>query len=298
MNIMKTKQLFWGFFLLTLGSIFLVDKFTFISLDWNFVWDLWPLALVFWGISVLTKSTPFKPFVSALFGIFIGIMLYGSVFSFSILDYPEYNDSSSYLYSEALDSNTTTANFKLDAGGGKFIIKGATDKLIEIHATGNNGYSFLTDQNDSAQYARLSINKGVHIFPNKIRTKLNIRLNSNPVWDCHLNIGASLGYFDLSEFKIRNLELNTGASKADIKIGNKYNRTLIKIEMGAANLKIRIPKESGCKIEGEMVMISKHFPGFIKDSASNYSTPNFEDAENKIFINIDGGVARFSIERY
>jgi len=75
MNIMKTKQLFWGFFLLTLGSIFLVDKFTFIPLDWNFVWDLWPLALVFWGISVLTKSTSFKPFVSALFGIFIGIML-------------------------------------------------------------------------------------------------------------------------------------------------------------------------------------------------------------------------------
>jgi hypothetical protein len=68
--------------------------------------------------------------------------------------------------------------------------------------------------------------------------------------------------------------------------------------MGAASLKIYIPKKSGCKIFGDMVLMSKYLDGFNKSDDGNYSTPNFDSTSKKIFINIDGGIASFEVKRY
>lgn len=297
---MKTKQLFWGFLLLTIGALFLLEKFTFIRMEWSFVWDLWPLVLVFWGISVLTKGTAFKPIVSALFGVFLGTMLYGSMFSFSNISYVDNDNYKVSSFSEPLDSLTTSAEFTLNAGAGKFIIKGNTNKLIDIYAKGMlNLLTFNTDKDDSMQSATLEMtNTGVHILPPRVSTKLNIRLNSKPVWDFYFNVGASKDYFDLSEFKVNSIELNMGASEAEIKLGNKYNSTDVEVKMGAANLKIRIPKSSGCELRGDMVLVSKRLNGFDKISPEHYATSNFDGSKNKIFIRIEGGVSKLSVIRY
>lgn len=297
---MKTKQLFWGFLLLTIGLLFFADKYAIISVEWNFVWDLWPLVLVFWGISVLTKGTAFKPIVSALFGIFFGTMLYGSLFSVTNINYVDEGDYQTKTYSAQIDSSTKYAEFQLNAGAGKFIIKGNTDKLAEVYAkSGEDFLSFNTERTDSTQFVELTMNdKGIHILPNKVTSKLNIRLNSKPIWDFEFNTGACINYFDLSEYKVRNIKLQTGASKADIKIGDKFDKTKMKIEMGAASLKIRIPKLSGCELYGDMVLFSKHLKSFEKITSSHYKTPNFDQAENKILIKINGGVSKLSIRRY
>ncbi len=297
---MKTKQLFWGFLLLTLGALFFFEKFTFVQIEWGFVWDLWPLVLVFLGISVLTKGTVFKPIISALFGIFLGSMIYGTLFSFSNIDYVENNNNTTNTFSETMDSTTTSAEFTLNAGAGKFIIKGNTEELIDIYARGmQNFLTFNTNKEDSTQFAILEMNNaGIHILPNRVSTKLNIRLNSKPVWDFYFNIGASSSYFDLSEYKVKDIELKTGASKADIKLGNNFSNTHLNIDMGVATIIIRIPKLSGCELRGDMVLISKKLKEFDKISSEHFETANFENAENKIFIRINGGVSKLSIIRY
>jgi len=297
---MKTKQLFWGFLLLTIGSLFLLEKFTFIRMEWSFVWDLWPLVLVFWGISVLSKGTAFKPIVSALFGVFLGTMLYGSMFSFSNIGYVDSDNYKVNTFSKQMDSSTTFAEFTLIAGAGKFIIKGNTNKLIDIYAKGSQKfYTFNTNSDDSTQFVDLTMNNGgIHILPNTVSTKLNIRLNSKPIWDFDFNIGASSSLFDFSEFKVKNIDLKTGASKAEIKLGSLFNDIHLKIEMGAASLKIRIPKSSGCELRGDMVLFSKKLKGLEKISSGYYTTDNFDKSKNKIFIQINGGVSKLSVVRY
>jgi hypothetical protein len=61
---------------------------------------------------------------------------------------------------------------------------------------------------------------------------------------------------------------------------------------------LQIPKESGCQIKGDMVMVAKDLEGFTEFDDKNYRTDNFESAKNKIEIKFDGGVSSLKVLKY
>ena len=140
--------------------------------------------------------------------------------------------------------------------------------------------------------------KSFSIFDGKIKNKLDIELNENPIWDMKLDIGAAKASIDLTKFKVKNLDLNTGATQVFLKLGDDYENTNVDVEMGAASLEIYIPKDSGCKVTGKMFLISKDLEGFSKIRKRHYETKNYETASNKIDIDIQGGVSSLEIKRY
>lgn len=142
------------------------------------------------------------------------------------------------------------------------------------------------------------MNKKDFSFGEKLRNNVQVQLNQNPVWDFEFGFGAAKAYFDLTEYKVRNILLNSGAANTTLKIGDKYDMTNIKIEMGAAKLRIYIPYDSGCKIKSDLVLSSKSMKDFNKLDSGNYVTPNYDSAENKIDIEIDAGVSSFKVIRY
>ncbi len=304
---MKAGQLFWGFLFLTLGGFFLLVKFDIFVVDFSYAWDLWPVTIILLGILIIVKKTVVKPFVASAFGIFVGYLIFGSLYS--IVDNNIHidwdNDHGRYhdvkYFTEPYMSEIEYAKLDLATGAGTFLIKNNTENLFEGMAKGNltHKYSFSTDFQDDEAFIDLDLRKNNwHIFEERIRNKLGIKLNENPVWDLKLNIGAARADFDLSDFKVRSLELNTGATDTDIVIGDKYDFVEIDVEMGAASLVIDIPKESGCRIKGEMVLFSKSLEDFEKVNSDYYVTSNYESATNKIDIKIDGGVSQFSIRRF
>ena len=92
--------------------------------------------------------------------------------------------------------------------------------------------------------------------------------------------------------------VNTGASNTKIKLGDKTKTTYVNVEMGAASLTIYVPKASGCKVSGEMILMKKELSGFDKKGSDYYITNNYEESPNKILIDIDGGVSSFKVRRY
>ena len=58
---MKPKHVFWGLFLVTLGTLILISNFSIINLDLAGLWKLWPAALILWGISFIINKD-FKHF--------------------------------------------------------------------------------------------------------------------------------------------------------------------------------------------------------------------------------------------
>ncbi|MBI9073547.1 MAG: hypothetical protein JEY94_18245 [Melioribacteraceae bacterium] len=299
---MKSGQIFWGVLFITIGTLFLLVKNDYLVSDFYFVWDIWPLIFIFWGLAVMVKGTIIKPFLSGLFGLFTGLMIFGfTIRATCDTDlYFDDNDSSFSTFQDNYNNSFKEAKFNLETAASSVYFKSSTTELVNIKARGERGdYSFNTTTYDSSAVVDLELEqKHFNLLDANISGKLEIKLNQKPIWDLKLNIGAAKGRFDLSDYKIRNMNLNTGAADIKIKLGDDYPKTLLNVDMGAASLEINIPKSSGCKLKGDWALLIKNLDGFEKHGSDYYVTENYEDAENKIVIDIDGGISSLNIKRY
>ncbi|MCL4547189.1 MAG: DUF5668 domain-containing protein [Bacteroidetes bacterium] len=300
---MKCGQMFWGFFLLTLGALFLFTKYDMIQSSFEFVWNIWPLLFVFWGAMVIFKHSFVRPLVSALFGIFIAVLVFGIIqntfwgFDFHDGDKGQFTD----YYYEDYNPSYKSASLEINSGAGKFMIVNSTDKLIEGKAYGSLAeYDFHSDKTDSSIDVTFDLNKkDGNFFRGRFRNQLDIALNQNPIWDITLNIGASKSNFDLSNFKVKNLDLHTGATSTKIKLGDKYDQTTnVSVDMGAASLTLEVPQNVGCEIQSDMALASKHIEGFSSRGSGHYITDNFENSTKRILIDVKGGVSSLTVRRY
>ncbi|PKL82569.1 MAG: hypothetical protein CVV24_09340, partial [Ignavibacteriae bacterium HGW-Ignavibacteriae-3] len=164
---MKTGKLFWGFFLLTLGGLFLLRKYDIFTGSFEFVWDIWPLIFVFWGALVIFKESLARPVISSVFGVFIALLLFGIVDNgIGNINCTESSGSYTEFYSEDYDSSIKTADLEIKAGGGLFILRESTDKLAEGKAKGSFAdYKFETWQDDNhASVGFYMRNKNINFF--------------------------------------------------------------------------------------------------------------------------------------
>ncbi len=302
---MKNGHYFWGTFFLAFGLIWIAGKMHF-TYDWDFVSSLYPLILVFWGLLVLTKNTIVKPIVSASFGVFVALLVYGTASNifgffedeFSITYTDKHNKQN---YTASYDSSVTYGYFELNTGATSFTINDNTDSLIWALAYGKyNEYTLSTSTVDSLVKVDLSNDNDSHDFKfgKGEGNSLRVSLNKKPIWDMRLDYGAAKGELDLSDFKVRNLSVHTGATSTVITLGDKHERTEVNIEMGVSSFKLKIPKSSGIKIYSDLGLSSKNFGQFNKIDKDTYVSSNFEDATNKVFIDISGALSKFKIERY
>jgi len=299
---MKSGQMFWGFFLLCLGALFLLTKYDIIISSFDFVYNIWPLIFVFWGALVIFKQTYVRPFLSALFGIFLALLLFGFIYNlFSEFDF-SVNDRGNYTqsFNEDYTKSIKYANLELDSGVGTFVINNKTDKLIEGKSKGNfSEYDFNVSKSDSSADVHFNLYKEHgNVFFGKLKNYLELNLNENPIWDITFNIGASKSNFDLSNYKVKNLELHTGATSTKIKLGSKYDQTNVSIDMGAASLTLEVPLNVGCEIQTDMALASKNIKGFQSKGSGHYITDNFEGSEKRILIDVKGGFSSLSVRRY
>ena len=299
---MKSGQLFWGFLLLCVGALFLLVRYDVIVNDFGFVWDLWPLVFILWGALVIFKSGIARSVLSSVFGLFLGLMIFGILHNiFTTSDWSDDEKGMRFdSYVEDYDPGIQQAEFDFKSGGGIFIIKGTTQKLFDGESYGNLAdYDFSTYQTDSMAYLDMRYEKKhFNIFRGKMRNRVEISLNEDPVWFFRFDFGAAKANFDLSKYKVRKVNLNTGAANVWLKLGDNYDRTYVDVNMGAAGLNIEIPEESGCRIHGDMVLFAKDLHGFTKMGSDDYETDNYQYAQNKIDIKIDGGVSSLSVSRY
>ncbi len=302
---MKSGQLFWGALFLTLGGLILGAKLGIVSGDWSLVYDFWPLIFVFWGLAILFRNTNGRPVIAFVNGLFIGLLLYGFLRNVFVDidhddDYFSDHEKVSTISEDYYDS-LKYANLDIAGGVGSIIISDTTGKLILGKTVGNiGGYRFDDRTVDSTIYLDFDLKKkNYDMFDPLSENKLELKLNKNPEWDFNFEIGAAKAYFDLREFKVRNLILSTGAARTKIKIGEQDISTYINVSMGAASLQIDIPETAGCKITGDLVLVAKDISGFnYKDDDGYYITENYEYADQRIVIDISGGVASFAVDRY
>ncbi|TDG35431.1 hypothetical protein EZJ43_12435 [Pedobacter changchengzhani] len=317
---MKIDRLIWGIVLLFIGVVLLLDNFNVINFYWRNVWEFWPVFLIIAGINILFKRNNSQTGSIISLGVLVlalGFLFYKgqqepknkswwSSHKDSIITYKDDENDEDSLKKVDLKQPFTVADstkkviLNISGGGLSFNLNGETNDLINADIE-QKGTTFTLDKEvtDSATVLTLKMpsKKSSWNFGSD-GNDINLKLNKVPLWDINMKLGAGEADFDLSQYKVRTFNFNGGAASLELKFGDLLPITDVNVKSGVASVEINIPKNSGCRIISKTGLSSKSFDGFDKINATTSETPNYATSKNKIFINLDGGLSSFEVNRY
>jgi hypothetical protein len=267
---MSRHNFFWGALILLIGLAFLAS-----SLGWfqgvN-IWNLiWPFVLISMGLwfvfSTLTSKN--RPLPTSTGKVNLG--------------------------------NAVDAEIILKHGAGKLEVGTAIgeDVLLEGNFTGE----VEQKEDREGEHVRVVVQANPRMmgnFPGVLgSTGFSWKLGLTPKIPLTLKVesGASDTSLDLSELKVTDLKIDTGASSTRIILPEKAGTSNVKISAGAASIDITVPGKVAARIK-----LSTAISGNKVDNdrfpwnGSMYESTDYETAKNKVDIKIDSGVGTVDIK--
>lgn len=315
---MKADRIIWGIILLFVGSVLLLENFDVIDFYWRSVWRFWPIFLIIAGVNVLFSKN--KSQLAGYISIAVLVVTLGFLFyrgqqkpdknswvteEFKDLDFEDGDRSAAQrlmLSEPYTDTLSKAILLNISGGGTSFDLDGGTDSLIIADVQGRKpNFSLVKMVKDSLTTLTLKMQdkngKGKWSL-NGAGNDVDLRLNKIPEWNINMNMGAGEVNFDLSDYRVRKFKFDGGAAALDIKIGALLPITDVFVKTGVADVKIKVPKASGCRIQSKTGLSARDFSGFTKLADGSYETPNYKTSIQKIFINLDGGLSNFEVKQY
>ncbi|PLK42906.1 LiaI-LiaF-like domain-containing protein [Emticicia sp. TH156] len=331
----KSSNIFLGAILIVIGILFLGTNLDWFELNWSFrqIARFWPLMLILAGVfAFLNRSRTAFNAASALliaFAIPLGIFTcvddgvsnfkdeFDNDWHVTIDDddddnYNADSDSSSndgYKndYSVPMGTDVMEAKLKLAGGAAEFDLEETTSNLFEAktNLSYKTGYTLTEEVNNGIKTVEFEQKgkkgKGFNLNFDSDKNSNNtvlIKLNKAPVWDIEMGIGAGELDFDFSDYKVKRLDLNTGATDIDVKLGDKVDNVEVDINSGVTSVKISVPEGVGCELHMDGALNSKKLDGFEKVKSGLWRTPGYESTSKKIKIDADAGLSSIKINRY
>lgn len=207
-------------------------------------------------------------------------------------------------FSESMDADTREAVLKLAGGAGRFIIGEPTAELIRADTKQTAGtYSMSVDRDATTRIPTIELkptddNQHIDLKDGKFENRVDVHLNSKPVWSMDIALGAGQGNLDLSAYAVKKLTVGVGAADLDLKLGAKADQTDVKLDVGAASVTVHVPKEVGCRIRKDGALNLEQLDDFTDVGGGEFVSPGYDAAAKKMMIRFDGGVSSFKVVRY
>ncbi|MCX2480918.1 DUF5668 domain-containing protein [Pedobacter sp. MC2016-15] len=317
---MKLNRVMWGIILLFVGIVLLLENFNVIEFYWRNVWSFWPVFLIISGVNILfnrNKSQVGNMICLGVLVVMLGVVFYkgqqppsnkfwiGDEFTKDLdidIDDDKEGTTDKLAFSQPLllaDSAKKTV-LNISGGGTSFKLSGESDSLIQAEVERRYG-NFILQKESSDSVTTLTFkmkNKQGKWSLNGGGNDVDLKLNKKPEWNISMNMGAGEVDLDMTDYKLRSFRFDGGAAAIDLKLGSILPIADVTVKTGVADVKINIPETSGCRIKTKTGLSAKDFPDFIKIDNGNYETANYKTSTKKIFINLDGGLSNFEVNRY
>ncbi|OPJ56440.1 LiaF transmembrane domain-containing protein [Alkalithermobacter paradoxus] len=283
-----------GIFLVMLGGFLILKNLNIIT--WSIIpgiFDLWPIVLVIIGINIIFNKNKMINTISWIL-FFLILVAYG------------YIQEEKYINMNAMGNESIIIENKLDVENGSLDLKlGAVN--LDIDSTESvlvKGYvpkgrvDYNVDFKNDNKRAIVSFeeNNNLNMY-NRIREKdYMFYINEDILWNIDAKIGAANSKFDLSNLKVKDLNIDSGAGNFKLILGDKLYNNNININMGAGNIEIFTKEDLGLKVD---------FKGLVKDIElpnSNwekfdtyYLSPNYNTSQKKVNIDIKMGAGNIKV---
>jgi hypothetical protein len=114
--------------------------------------------------------------------------------------------------------------------------------------------------------------------------------------DLEVNTGAAQVTLDLSELAVTSLKLSTGASDVDVVLPARgHCRT--SVSAGAASIRLRVPPGVAASVRNRSALASFTVDEFrFPRTNGRFESVDYSTAADRVEVDVDGGVASFSVE--
>ncbi|MGQ9682406.1 MAG: hypothetical protein ACUVX9_07715 [Anaerolineae bacterium] len=266
---MKRHTVMWALILIGAGALFLVESLGLLPAGVR-AWGLiWPLALLGLGVWVLYSVLVRRPSVAMERG---SIPLAGA----------------------------RQARVRLHHGAGRLVVgAGAAPELL-LSGEFAGGATLRTHREGDLLVADLSPTDPARAMfgpwgPNS-PFDWSLRLNRDVALALELEVGASDNRLDLAELQVNELILKTGASAADVTLPAHAVLTRVRIDAGAAGVKVRVPQSVAARIraEGALAETAVDTVRFPR-AGDGFQSPDYDTAANRADIEIHAAVGSVQV---
>jgi hypothetical protein len=262
----KRSSLFWGLVLIILATLLLLHQLGVLPGDmWGYFWPIFLILMGIWLIAGFLFRKGKKIEVQS-----VSIPL----------------------------QNAKSASIKLEHGAGKLSIQaGAASSDVLTGKFGSEIKNWSKLNGDDLQIDLRPYPQFWSWYPGE-RLDWDISLNKEIPIKLKIDSGASSSRLDLSQLKVVDLDIDTGASNLDMTLPAAAGNTHVDIDAGASSITIHIPDKVACRIvlKTGMSSISINTKRFPMVEKSIYLSQDYATSENKADITIDSGVGSVRIE--
>ncbi len=258
----RIGPVFWPLLLIAVGVLFLLSNLGLLPFDPWQLWRLWPLILVVIGLDILLAVA-----------------------------WPR---SGTGRESLSIDQDSLPeAQVQVEFGAGELNVEAgaAPGKLLEGEFT------------DDVEYQLRGPRLRIHSRPYfwdwwgwRQGHRWDIRLTRDIPLKLRLQVGACQSNFDLSELKVTEFSLETGAADTQVRFPREAGTTRATVKAGAASVKLSVPEGVAARITATMAIGSfnvdtQRFPR----AGAGYASPDYDTAANKLDLRIEGGVGQVQV---
>ncbi len=294
--------LVWPVILIAAGVVFLLNNMGLLSWSiWETLWRLWPVLLIAIGLDIIIGRH------SRLGSLMVALLLVG-VLAAAIA----WGQHALSLNAGVASQVDRTESITED-------LKGATEAEVEIRFGAGVLYLAALPAGSGqllAGKADLSKGEGLRLSHEGNRLELhsqgtwttapNIRADERKVWDLELNrdipidlrisTGVGQSNLDLTQINLRSLDINGGVGQATVKLAQR-GRYKVTIDGGVGEIILSLPPGLAARISVDSGLGGVSVDGNFNRRNKEYVSPNFDTAENRVEVNVDGGIGRIVIRQ-
>ncbi len=293
------EKLIWGVLFIAVGILLLLGNIGVLTVELSSLWRLWPVLIIVAGLSVLSLRGWVGGLVYGVAALGIGVLVWATMVgplsqqaSTSVRD--EVSIAKSNDEVESLSVSIKAGAVSLDVGshGDDAAVKG----VLESDFAKINHSSSISD---GSQKVMLNLEGSAQWWLGDSRNKFAVNLNNTLPIDLDIDTGAASVKADLSDVVLRTLNIDSGASSVDLKLGSRSDESRVVVDVGVSSVKIQVPATSGVRLELDAGLSSKNIPeGYEKIDDDTYLSKNYSSSSKKITLVVDIGLSSLKIREY
>ena len=282
--------------LIGLGVIFLLNNLGLTNIDlWELILRLWPILLIAIGLDLLIgrRSTV----LSLLVLVLTVALLAGGVW-FVASRSAGGQAVTEELISQSLEG-AEQAEVEIDFGAGGLRLSALAegDNLVEgtvVVGRGGRARRDFSIAGDTAQFSLRS--EGLPVFPfiNRGDIVWDLKLNPETPIDLRINAGVGESTLDLEQLTLTGLNVEMGVGETTITLP-AHGQFRAEIDSGVGEVIILVPEGMEARIHVDTGIGDFSAPSEYLRQEDDYVSPGYETAENRVEMNINGGVGSISV---
>jgi hypothetical protein len=285
----------WGLALIATGVLALLQYYNIVTIDAESVARMWPLLIVFAGISLLSVRSWL--WGSAVILLIITLLTGAIAVATGFLQPPimQQSKSSSVTITKP-EADVHMINLFIKNAAGKLMIGSDTEGSL-VRAAYGGELCHTETLNEGTQAIDLETTNNTNWWLGS-SNDLNVTMNETIATDVTLSSGAASVDADFSGVPLHVLTIKSGASSNTIKIGQKTKTTTIHLDTGVSSIELLVPRGAGIHNAVESGISNVSVPDIHEVSKGVFETTSYELADQKIRLEGKIGMANLKVIYY